>query len=112
MREALANDKRRDADAKDREIEQLRADLAKKSRIIAEVIEENLEMKKNSEARVDDTIHGCGEGAGAGAGRANGRADRLRFQRYSKSSSLRIRYTLEGLRYATSSSTICQARRR
>lgn len=46
MREALANDKRRDADAKDREIEQLRADLAKKSRIIAEVIEENLEMKK------------------------------------------------------------------
>jgi transposase len=46
MRAALAERTRRDADAKDREIEQLRADVAKKSRIIAEVIEENLEMRK------------------------------------------------------------------
>jgi transposase-like protein len=46
-RDALAGGKRRDADAKDREIEALRAELTKKSRIIAEVIEENLELKKN-----------------------------------------------------------------
>jgi transposase len=77
VREALATGKRRDADAKDREIEQLRAELMKKSRIIAEVIEENLEMKKNSEARVEYAVQRCGEGTGAGLGRADGRADRL-----------------------------------
>ena len=47
VREALGRDRRRSAsDAKDQEIERLRAELAKKSRIIAEVIEENLELKK------------------------------------------------------------------
>jgi transposase len=47
VREALGRDRRRpEAEAKDREIERLRAELAKKSRIIAEVIEENLELKK------------------------------------------------------------------
>lgn len=47
VREAMSRDRRRtEADAKDREIERLRADLAKKSRIIAEVIEENLDLKK------------------------------------------------------------------
>jgi transposase-like protein len=35
-----------ESSAKDREIERLKAELVKKSRIIAEVIEENLEMKK------------------------------------------------------------------
>jgi transposase len=46
MREALSGSKRGAPDAKDREIEQLKAELTKKRRIIAEVIEENLEMKK------------------------------------------------------------------
>jgi transposase len=47
VRDALGRDRRRaETDAKDREIERLRAELVKKSRIIAEVIEENLEMKK------------------------------------------------------------------
>jgi transposase len=47
MRDALARDRRRTETAgKDQEIEQLRAELAKKSRIIAEVVEENLDLKK------------------------------------------------------------------
>jgi FixJ family two-component response regulator len=47
IRDAMSRDRRRtEADAKDREIERLRAELAKKSRIIAEVIEENLDLKK------------------------------------------------------------------
>lgn len=43
-----AFDKRRthDTDAKDREIERLRDEITKKSRIIAEVVEENLQLKK------------------------------------------------------------------
>jgi transposase-like protein len=46
-REALARDRRRtEAATHEQEIERLRADLAKKSRVIAEVIEENLELKK------------------------------------------------------------------
>ena len=45
MREAL-NGKRRDRGAKDREIERLRDEVQKKSRIIAEVVEENLGLKK------------------------------------------------------------------
>lgn len=46
-REALARDRRRtEAMAHEQEIDRLRADLAKKSRVIAEVIEENLELKK------------------------------------------------------------------
>jgi transposase len=45
---ALARDRRRtESDSKDHEIERLKAELAKKSRIIAEVIEENLDLKKN-----------------------------------------------------------------
>lgn len=47
MRDALARDRRRTETAgKDQEIEQLRAELMKKSRIIAEVVEENLDLKK------------------------------------------------------------------
>jgi transposase len=47
VREAMGRDRRRtESDTKDREIERLRAELTKKSRIIAEVIEENLELKK------------------------------------------------------------------
>jgi transposase len=47
VRAALARDRRRpESDSKDREIERLKAELAKKSRIIAEVIEENLDLKK------------------------------------------------------------------
>jgi transposase-like protein len=47
MRDALAAGRRQAVNgaARDAEIERLRAELAKKSRIIAEVIEENLEMK-------------------------------------------------------------------
>jgi hypothetical protein len=48
---ALAERRRREADAKDRDIEQFGADVAKKSRIIAEVIDENLEMKKRRAPR-------------------------------------------------------------
>ena len=44
-REAL-NGKRRDRGSKDREIERLKAELEKKRAIIAEVVEENLELKK------------------------------------------------------------------
>ena len=47
IREALSRDRRRTERAdKDQEIEQLRAELTKKSRIIAEVVEENLDLKK------------------------------------------------------------------
>ena len=45
MREAL-NGKRRDRGLKDREIERLKTELRKKREIIAEVVEENLELKK------------------------------------------------------------------
>jgi transposase len=46
VRAALARDRRRTESLdKDHEIERLKAELAKKSRIIAEVIEENLELK-------------------------------------------------------------------
>jgi transposase len=44
-REAL-NGKRRDRTSNDREIERLKAELGKKRAIIAEVVEENLELKK------------------------------------------------------------------
>lgn len=47
MRSAFTTTRRNsELSAKDREIERLQAELVKKSRIIAEVIEENLEMKK------------------------------------------------------------------
>ena len=38
--------RKRDAKGQEREIERLRAELAKKSRIIAEVVEENLELRR------------------------------------------------------------------
>jgi transposase-like protein len=37
---------RRSADVKDREIERLQGELTRKSRVIAEVVEENLALKK------------------------------------------------------------------
>ena len=46
MREALAGRVRRNGKASDHEIERLKADLEKKRRIIAEVVEENLELKR------------------------------------------------------------------
>jgi transposase len=47
MREALGRDRRRtELDEKNREIERLQAELARKSRVIAEVMEENLDLKK------------------------------------------------------------------
>ena len=45
MREAL-NGKRRDRGSKDREIERLKTELRKKREIIAEVVQENLELKR------------------------------------------------------------------
>lgn len=45
MKEALEG-RKRDAKSQEHEIERLRAELAKKSRIIAEVVEENLELKR------------------------------------------------------------------
>lgn len=45
MREAL-NGKRRGRGSKDREIERLKTELWKKREIIAEVVEENLELKR------------------------------------------------------------------
>jgi transposase len=45
MREALSG-KRREDRQRDREVERLRAELEKKSRIIAEVVGENLELKR------------------------------------------------------------------
>jgi transposase-like protein len=45
MKEALGG-RKRDAKGQEREIERLRAELAKKSRIIAEVVEENLDLKR------------------------------------------------------------------
>ncbi len=46
MREAFS-ERPRSADAKDREIERLNAELARKSRVIAEGVEENLGLKKS-----------------------------------------------------------------
>ena len=45
-REALAGRRARNGKAADREIERLEQDLEKKRRIIAEVVGENLELKK------------------------------------------------------------------
>jgi hypothetical protein len=45
MREALSGKRREERD-RDREVDRLRGELEKKSRIIAEVVEENLELKK------------------------------------------------------------------
>jgi transposase len=47
MREAFSEKPRRDAGAKDREIERLKQELTRKSRVIAEVVEENLALKKS-----------------------------------------------------------------
>lgn len=46
MREALSGRTRRNGKASEREIERLEAELQKKSRIIAEVVEENLDLKR------------------------------------------------------------------
>jgi len=46
MQEALKGSVRRNGKRADREVERLKAELDKKRRIIAEVVEENLELKK------------------------------------------------------------------
>lgn len=46
MREALEGRLRKSGKAAEREIERLEAELEKKRRIIAEVVEENLELKR------------------------------------------------------------------
>lgn len=46
MREALKGSVRRNGKGAEREVERLKAELDKKRRIIAEVVEENLELKK------------------------------------------------------------------
>jgi transposase len=46
MREALSGRKHRNGKELDHEVERLRAELDRKRRIIAEVVEENLELKK------------------------------------------------------------------
>lgn len=51
LREAFGQGRRRGADAKDREIERLQMELGRKSRVIAEVVEENLALKKVYEPR-------------------------------------------------------------
>jgi transposase-like protein len=69
VRAALTRDRRRtEADAKDREIERLRAELVKKSRITAEVIEEKRPVPVDGAAR--------GEGGGNHV-RTRARAGRL-----------------------------------
>jgi len=77
-REALGRDRRRpESEANEREIERLRAEVAKKSWIIAEVIEENLDLKKNSEPRGVDPVYCGAEGGRAPDRSRGGRADRL-----------------------------------
>lgn len=46
MREALSGKRRRNGKEQDHEVERLRAELDRKRRIIAEVVEENLQLKK------------------------------------------------------------------
>lgn len=46
MREALEGRRRKNGRSQEREIERLEAELERKRRIIAEVVEENLELKK------------------------------------------------------------------
>lgn len=46
MREALTSRVGRNGQKADREIDRLKAELEKKRRVIAEVVEENLELKK------------------------------------------------------------------
>ena len=66
IREALSRDRRRTETAdKEHDIEQLRAGFTKKSRIIAEVVEENLDLKNNSEFRREDALQRVGEVGGA-----------------------------------------------
>jgi transposase len=47
VREAFSGTPRRDAGGKDREIERLKAELTRKSQVIAEVVEENLALRKS-----------------------------------------------------------------
>jgi transposase len=47
VREAFAGGPKRDVGAKDREIERLKAELTRKRQVIAEVVEENLALKKS-----------------------------------------------------------------
>jgi transposase len=78
IRDALSRDRRRTESAdKDHEIEQLRAELTKKSRIIAEVVEENLDLKKNSESRHEGALQRGGEVGGARHRAAGGGTDGL-----------------------------------
>jgi transposase-like protein len=61
VREAMGRDRRRsESGMKDREIERLRAELAKKSRIIAESIEENLELERGRVHREAMNRQGAG----------------------------------------------------
>lgn len=48
MREALSGRRHRNGRAQEREIERLRRELEQKRRVIAEVVEENLELKRGS----------------------------------------------------------------
>lgn len=48
MREALSGRRLRNGRATEREIERLRRELEQKRRVIAEVVEENLELKRGS----------------------------------------------------------------
>jgi transposase len=47
VREAFTGGPKRDVGAKDREIERLKAELTRKRQVIAEVVEENLALKKS-----------------------------------------------------------------
>jgi transposase len=59
----------------DREIERLKHDIEKKSRIIAEVVEENLALKGGSRSAEIDALPGRSEGRAAAAGHTHAGAD-------------------------------------
>lgn len=68
MREALAGRRAKNGKRQAREIERLEAELEKKRRIIAEVVGENLELKRGSEACFEEAIQRGREARGAEAG--------------------------------------------
>lgn len=75
MRQALNGKPQGSGPARDREIERLKAELEKKSRIIAEVVAENLELKKGSETGREWPVHSWGKGRGSGGSGADSAAN-------------------------------------
>lgn len=77
MLEALGEKPRGRGDDKDREIERLKAELERKSRIIAEVVDENLALKGGSKSGRGNPVQCRCKAGSAGAGLAHASPHRV-----------------------------------